>query len=262
MRGQMKFSAAPIGTALGSFGVACALALLLLLSGGVGGSGGKPDLAEAGCGALKVRTQVISKYPKAFAAQFDEKLRIAVNRGRSRVRNWQVQLYTFSGFLLGESDVDKKMEADDKAAIKLRLAVQPGSYTLVTKGEVRGCGEVERDEVVKFRGCLRKLPIDFVEKPGGTAADYGRYVSVKIAPKPAWAPISDVYGTLSSFNGDVFGKAELPHGRRKLIGRQFLDFKLKSGGLRSGGYSLYVAGKARQPRSCGDLSKSTTLRFK
>ena len=67
---------------------------------------------------------------------------------------------------------------------------------------------------------------------------------------------------MSNFDGDVFGTAELPRGSRKLIGEQTLDFKLKSGGLQKGGYSVYVTGKARQPNQCGNLSKSTSLHFK
>lgn len=262
MKRQMRDRAASYGRAVGSLGAVWALASVLLLSGGVGGSNGTPAPAAAGCGSLKVTPEVISNYPKVFASQYDKKLRVSVQRGRSSVRDWQVQLYTFGGFLLGESEVEAKMSRTDTATMKLRVALQPGKYTLVTKGAVGGCGELERDEVVSFRDCLDKLPILFVEKPGGMAADYGKYVSVKIAPKPVWAPLTDIFGSLSNFNGDIFGKAELPRGQRKLIGEQFLDFKLKSGGLQPGGYSVYVTGKARQPRECGDLSKSTTLKFK
>lgn len=242
--------------------LALAAAAALSLSGGIGGQSGAPTPAEAGCGHLNVKPQVVSRYPKVFANQYEKKLKVSVQRGRAAVRDWRVQLYTFGGFLLGESEIDKKMSSTDTATMKLRVPMQAGKYTLVTKGTVRGCGEVERDEVVNFRGCLNKLPITFIDKPGGTAADYGRYLSVKIAPKPVWAPLVDIYGTLSNFDGDVYGKAELPRGQRKLIGEQYLNFKLKSGGLESGGYSVYVTGKARQPRSCGDLAKSTSLKFK
>ena len=246
----------------GAAAVVVVLALALVLSGGVGGSGGAPTQAEAGCGKLKVRSEVISRYPKVFANQYEKKLKVSVKRGGNAVRDWRVQLYTFGGFLLGQSEIDKKMSSTDKATMKLRVPLQPGKYTLVTKGTVGGCGELELDEVVNFRDCLNKLPIDFIDRPGGRAADYGRYLSVKIAPKPVWAPLVDIYGTLSNFDGDVYGKAELPRGGRKLIGQQFLNFKLKSGGLDRGGYSVYVTGKARQPRSCGNLAKSTTLKFR
>ena len=247
----------PALTIPGALAIALVLALLLLLSGGIGGTGGGPATAEAGCGKLKVKSTVVSRYPKIFADQYEKKLKVSVQRGGGSVRDWRVQLYTFGGFLLGQSKIDDKMSSTDTAKMKLKLPLQPGKYTMVTKGTVGGCGELELDEVVNFRGCLNKLPIDFVAKPSGSASDYGRYLSVKIQPKSVWAPLVDIYGTLSNFDGDVYGKAELPQGERKLIGQQFLNFKLKSGGLDRGGYSVFVTGKARQPRSCGNLAKST-----
>jgi hypothetical protein len=252
----------PAPTIPGALTLALVLALLLLLSGGVGGSGGDPATAEAGCGKLRVKSEVVSRYPKVFANQYEKKLKVRVQRGGTPVRDWRVQLYTFGGFLLGQSKTDKRMSGTDTASMKLKLPLQPGKYTLVTKGKVGGCGELELNEVVNFRDCLNKLPIEFVDKPSGSASDYGRYLSVQIQPKAVWAPLVDIFGTLSNFDGDVYGKAELPKGSGKLIGRQPLDFKLKSGGLDQGGYSVYVTGKARQPKSCGDLAKSTTLKFK
>lgn len=262
MLNQMRKRPARFGSASGALGVACIIALSLTVSGKVGGSNGSPLTAEANCGSLDARPQVISRYGRIFAAQYDKKLRVSVKRGGPPVRDWQVQLYTFSGFLVGKSQVEKKMNDTGQTTLKLGVGVQPGRYTLVTKGQVRGCGELESDDIVSFRSCIKKLPISFVEKPGGSASDYGGYVSVKIAPKTGLSPITDIYGTLSSFDGDIFGKAQLPRGRRKLIGEQFLDFELKSSGLKPGRYSVYVTGKARQPRSCGDLAKSTKLRFR
>jgi hypothetical protein len=238
---------------------AIALAAAALLAGLPGGSG--PATAIAGCGKLNAEPRIVSRYAKPFADQYDKKLSVAVERGRAAVTGWRVQLYTFGGYLLGESKPDERMAKSDVARMRLRVPLQPGKYTLVTKGTVRGCGEVERDQVVSFRDCLEELPIKFVTKPGGTASDYRGWVSLKIAPKPLWAPLGDVRGTLTSFAGDIYGRAELPRGERKLIGTQTLDFKLKSGGLQPGGYTVNVTGKARQPRSCGDLSKSTVLQF-
>lgn len=243
-------------------GVIAAIAAFALLTGVSNGPGSGPTPADASCGSLKVQPEVVSKFPKVFANQYTKKMRISVNRGRSHVKHWRVELYTFGGFLLGKSDYKSKMSSSDKIAMKLRLPIQPGKYTLVVKGDVPKCGELELDKVVNFRGCLNSLPISFPNKPGGTAADYGRYLSVHIAPKPVWAPLKDIRGTLSNFDGDVYGTAELPRGSRKLIGEQTLDFKLKSGGLQEGGYSVYITGKARQPNQCGNLSKSTSLHFK
>lgn len=234
---------------------------MLLLAGGVDGTKGGPARAQASCGSLDVEPVVISRYPKMFANQYDKKMRIAVARGRQAVRNWRVELYTFGGFLLGKSRFDDSMSRNDRAKLNLKLAMQPGKYTLVTKGEVRGCGLIERFDVVSFRDCLSKLPIKFIDKPGGTASDYGDFLSVKIAPNPVFAPLTDIHSTLTNFDGDIFGKAELPRGKRQLIGEQFLDHKLKSGGLQPGGYTVYVTGKARQPRECGNLAASANLTF-
>ncbi len=258
MSSPERKSRIPAGRAAVTLTIVLVLALALVFNG----PGGGAAAAAAGCGKLKVRSEVVSRFPRVFANQYEKKLKVAVQSGRRAVSDWRVQLYTFGGFLLGESAIDRRMTRSETATMKLRVPIQPGRYTLVTKGAVPGCGELERDEVINFRDCLNGLPISFADKPGGSASDYGRYLSVKIAPKPVWTPLVDVHGTLSNFNGDVYGKAELPRGRRKLIGAQFLDFKLKSGGLDSGGYSVYVSGKARQPRSCGDLSKSTVLEFR
>ena len=248
----------PLGGGLAGVAV---LAWSLLLAGGVDGTRGGPDPAAAACGSLKVEPVVVSSYPKSFASQYDRRMRVAVTRGRARVRDWRVELYTFGGFLVGKSDFDKSMSRRDHARLDLRLAIQPGRYTLVTKGEVRGCGLIERDDVVAFRGCLGKLPISIVDKPGGTASDYGRYLSIEIEPKAIWAPVTQVRSTLTNSEGDVYGRAELPPGQRKLIGRQFLHHELKSGGLQPGGYTVSITGRARQPRECGTLSKTTSLSF-
>lgn len=241
--------------------VVTAIAVLVLCGLPGTGSGG-PDPAEAACGALRVQPRVVSKFPKVFANQYDSKMKIAVTRGGRPVRHWRAELYTFGGYLLGRSKWEKRMARSDRTSLKLRVPMQPGGYTLVVKGTSGRCGEVERDQVINFRGCLNSLPVKFPDKPGGTAADYGRWLSVKIAPKPVWAPLKDIRASLSNFEGDVYGTAELPRGSRKLIGEQVLDFKLKQGGLQKGGYSIYVTGKARQPRRCGNLAKSTSLQFK
>ena len=249
------------GAVLGGASIAL-IAALILFSGAANGPGAGPTHADASCGALRVQPEVVSKFPKVFANQYDKKMRISVQRGRSHVRHWRVELYTFGGFLLGKSQYKSKMGSTDRISMELRVPMQPGKYTLVVKGQVGKCGELEYNRVLNFRGCLHGLPISFPNKPGGTAADYGRYLSVNIAPKPVWAPLKDIRGTLSNFEGDVYGTAELPRGSRKLIGEQTLDFKLKSGGLQSGGYSVYITGKARQPNQCGNLTKTTSLHFK
>ncbi len=246
---------------LGGFLLALLLAVLLLATGRVGGTAGAPTPAQAACGGgLDVKDiQVVSRFSKNFALQYTKKMRIQVTRGE-RVRNWTAELYTFSGYLVGKSKPDKKLSKVETTKLKLKQSMQPGKYTLVVKGDVPGCNIEESYKVVKFRSCLGRLPIKPIDKPGGTAADYSGFVSLKVAPQPAFAPLRNIQGTLSSFDGVSYGDAELPRGSRKLIGEQFLDFELTRN-LEPGRYTVYITGKAPQPRSCGDKSKTIKLRF-
>ncbi len=141
--------------------------------------------------------------------------------------------------------------------------MQPGPYTVVVKGDILGCGESETSDTVKLRGCLGKLPIQFFNKPKGEAEAYNRggYVSIGIRPRSGWSPIRKIHSMLTDFDGVVYGRAELQKGSRKLIGEQYLNHKLKRK-LTKGGYSIYVKGKAPQPRACGEKTKTKTLHFK
>jgi hypothetical protein len=249
----------------GSFLVAAlVLAFVLILTGGVGGSrDGGPQVADARCGNLRAQVEVVSRFPKPFATQYKKKLRIQVFNRTRNVKRWHAELYTFSGYRLGRSKPGKWLQWGDKTAIKLRQSMQPGKYTVVIKGKIMGCGKREVSDVVNLRGCLNRLPIRFPNKPGGNAADYnaGGYVSVGIEPRDAWAPIRRIKSTLLDFNGTVYGRAELPRGSRKLIGKQFLHHELTRE-LAPGQYTVLVEGKAPQPRSCGDKTRSTVLTFK
>lgn len=249
---------APLAGVTAAAAVLLATGALLLASASAG-----PDAAQAGCGGkLRASADVVSKFPKAFARQYKRKLRLDVTLRRGKARKWRAELYTFSGYLLGKSKEQKRLRGTDRTVIKLRQALQPGAFTVVVKGKVRRCGEKEVSQVLRFRSCLNKLPIEFVDRPGGMAADYnaGGYVSVRVAPRSSWAPIRRVRSTLSSFDGVIYGRAELPRGSRRLIGEQFLDNELIRN-LQPGKYSLFVEGKAPQPRSCGEVTRSTVLRF-
>lgn len=241
---------------------AVALAIALLLSGSVGGTGGGPEAASAGCGSLRAEVDVVSRFPRAFASQYKRKMRIQVFNRTGNVVKWHAELYTFSGFKLGRSKNERNMRWGDKTAIKLKQSMQPGPYTVVLKGTIYRCGDSETSDTVRVRGCLNRLPIKFPVKPQGKAEDYnaGGYVSVGIKPKPEWSPITDIKSTLSDANGTVYGTAELPRGSRKLIGRQFLNHELKRN-LGAGEYSVHVEGKVPQPRSCGDKTKTAVLKF-
>ena len=240
------------------------LALALIFSGTVGGSpsGSGPDAAAAGCGGIRAKVEAVSRFPRPFASQYQKKLRIQVFNRTGNVKKWHLELYTFSGFYLGKSKAKSWLEWGEKAAIKLRQGLQPGPYTVVVKGDVLHCGESQASSTIKLRNCLNKLPIKFFNKPKGLASDYNRggYVSVGIEPKSAWAPIKGIRSTLSDSEGVVYGEAELPKGQRKLIGQAYLNNKLKRE-LHPGDYSVFVQGKAPQPRSCGEKTKTATLTF-
>lgn len=245
----------------GGFIVALLIAIAMIFTGTVGGTGSGPTPAHARCGGgLDVRGDVVSRFPQNYALQYTRRMKVRVNRGE-RVRKWSVELYTFSGFLIGKSKADESLGRSEVAKVKLRQAVQPGKYTMVIKGKVPGCGVEEAAEVVRFRSCLGRLPIKAIDKPGGNAADYNGFVSLKVAPKSGFAPLRKIHSTLSSFEGVVFGTAEFPRGFRRLIGEQFLHHELDRD-LEPGRYTAFITGKAPQPNSCGDVSKTIRLRFR
>lgn len=249
--------------AAGATVIAVLLALLLLLSGGVSGTGGGPATAAAKCGGIRVKEiNPITKYPKPFASQYTNKMRVQVFNYTGSVKRWWVELYDYSGNRLGRSREHSWLYWGDTATIKLKQAMQPASFTLVLKGEVAGCGFSEDSDTTRLRGCLNKLPLKVFNRPQGKAADYnsGGYVSVGIEPRAGWSPVRDIHSTLSSFSGVTYGEAELPRGYRKLIGQQYLNHKLTRT-LTPGDYSVFITGKAPQPRSCGDKSKTISLKF-
>ncbi len=237
------------------------LALAFIFTGTVGNNGQGPASADARCGQIHAKVKPFSRFPAAFANQYTKKLRVTVYNRTGNVKNWHLELYTYSGQKLGRSKERHYLTYGTKAAINLRQAMQPGSYTVVVKGEVPGCGETQDSNPINLRGCLSKLPIRFFNKPRGTASDYGKYLSIGIQPREGWSGVKGIHSTLTSFNGIVYGKAELQKGYKKLIGQQYLNHKLKRK-LTKGGYSVTVRGQAPQPRACGDKSKTTTLKFK
>lgn len=237
------------------------LTLLLLLTGKVNGPTAVVTPADGACRELAADGKVVSRFPKAFASQYTKKMKIRV-RPRTGVKKWRVELYTFSGILLGKSKVRKSFMRDgDVAKVKLKQPMQPNKYTLVIKGDVPGCGYLETTELVKLKQCKPKLPLKITNKPKGTASDYGGFLSIGIKPRPGWEGIRKVESVVSDFNGNVYGRAELPKGQRRVIGEVFLHHELTRN-LQAGGYSVYITGRAPQPRACGDKAKNVTLKFK
>jgi hypothetical protein len=236
------------------------LALALIFTGMVGGNGQRPAIADAGC-SIHAKVKPYSHFPAAFASQYTKKLRVTVYNRTGNVKTWHLELYTFSGTKLGRSKERHYLTYGTRAAINLRRAMQPGPYTVVVKGEIPGCGPVEVSSVIHLRPCLGKLPIQFFNKPRGTASDYGKYLSIGIQPRSGWDGTRQIHSVLADFDGIVYGRATLPKGFKKLFGQQFLNHKLNRK-LQKGGYSVTVTGKAPQPIACGNKVKSTTLKFK
>ena len=227
--------------------VAC-LALLV--------SASAADRAQArDCGSLPVKAKVLSKYGENYALAYTKKLPVYVQTKGPVIHNWQIQVYTFQGFKLGESKRYGDFGVGDKGRAKLRFPMQAGKYTLVIKGTVAGCGEIQLAKVIKFRDCRDSLPIKFPEKPGGRAADYGAYLSVKLQTRGP--VVRKLTGRVYSFSGKFYGRGKLG----VLFGTAFLHNRLKRP-LQAGGYSLVVEGRIDQPRECGPKTKTAVLKFK
>ncbi len=256
----MPARAKRISISAAAFTAVATLLALALLFGGLGAGNG-PAAANAGCN-LRAKVKPYSRFPKPFASQYTKKLRVQVFNRTGNVKKWHLELYTYSGFYLGKSKDHKWMNWGDRAAIDLRQSMQPGPYTVVVKGKILGCGDAQTSDVVKLRGCLGKLPIQFFNKPKGQAADYNRggWVSIGIRPRVGWSPIRNIHSTLRDNDGVRYGRASLPKGSRKLIGDQYLNHKLTRH-LHPGKYTVRVTGKAPQPKACGTKTKTKTLHF-
>jgi hypothetical protein len=215
-----------------------------------------PDAAQArGCGKLPVKAKVLSKYGENFALQYTKKVPVYVETKGPTIHDAQIQLYTFQGFRLGKSKRLGDFAVGAKGRAKLKFPMQAGKYTLVVKGTVAGCGELQMAKVVRFRDCRDKLPLKFPNKPGGNAADYGAFLSVGLETRGP--VIRKLIGRVYSFDGEFFGKGKLG----VLFGTAVLHNRLRKP-LQAGGYSLIVEGRIDQPRECGTKSTSTVLKFK
>lgn len=230
--------------------------LAAALAGFVVTAGSAPAEAAAhGCGRLPVKAQVLSKFGERYALQYTDKVPVYVQTRGPTIRNWQIQIYTFDGFRLGRSKRLADFSVGAKGRAKLKYPMQAGKYTLVVKGTVAGCGELERTKVIKFRDCRDSLPLKFPERPGGSAADYGAYLSVKVQTRGP--VVRNLVGRVYSFDGRFFGKSRLG----VLFGTAFMSNRLRRP-LQTGGYSFLVEGRIDQPRECGDKSKTAILKFK
>ena len=234
-------------------------AVLAALGSGPGGTPFGPALAEARCGERLAATySVQSRYPKLYASQYKKRARVNVTTHHGPLVEWQVQLYTFQGKLLGQTKRKRALNHSKTVRVDLKFPMQPGKFTIVIKGFPRGChSESQMSDVVRFRDCTDRLPVKFPEKPGGVAADYEGYLSVPVESRGG-ALIKEPRTEIYSFANEFFGRDD--DGYPRLFGRLTFNNKLVKP-LRAGSYTVIVSGRLDQPRQCGPKHAQTTLTF-
>ncbi len=239
---------------------ACAgLAVLAILSAGPAGSALGPDTAEARCGErLAAAYQVQSRFSKLYATQYKKRLKVNVTTHHGPLVQWQVQLYTFGGKLLGQTKRKRALNHSKTVRVDLKFPIQPGKFTIVIKGYPRGChSESEMSDVVRFSDCTPKLPVRFPDSPGGVAADYEGFLSVPIESRNG-ALIKNPETEVYSSSGEFFGRNIDDY--KRLFGRLTFNNKLTKT-LRPGEYTVILYGRLDQPRECGSKTSQTVLKF-
>ena len=258
--GSLTAVAAPKRTLCLGLIVACACAVLLAVTGsGPAGSPLGPDTAEARCGErLAAKYSVQSRYAKLYASQYKKRIKVNVTTHHGPLVEWQVQLYTFQGKLLGQTKRKRALNHSKTVRVDLKFPIQPGKFTIVIKGYPRGChSESQLADVVRFADCTNRLPVKFPDKPGGVAADYAGFLSLPIESRNGALikhPETEVY----SSSGEFFGRSI--DGYKRLFGRLTFNNKLTKS-LRAGEYTVVLYGRLDQPKECGNKTAQTVLTF-
>ena len=237
---------------------ACVVVLLLLGSGPAGTPVG-PAEAEARCGErLAAKYSVKSRFPKLYASQYKKRLKVNVTTHHGPLVEWQVQLYTFQGKLLGKTKRKRALNHSRTVRVDLKFPIQPGKFTIVIKGFPRGChSESEMSDVVRFSDCTNRLPVKFPSRPGGVAGDYGGFLSVPIESRGGALiknPETEVYSSSNEYFGSDID------GYKRLFGRLTFNNKLTRT-LRPGTYTVVLYGRLDQPRECGSKTAEVELTF-
>jgi hypothetical protein len=216
---------------------------------------GSASAAEAqGC---ITRLAVSVSLPSPFAAAYPSSVGVGLSTTGRTIRDVRASLYTFAGDQIATGRLPV---LSGSRTLKMKLAFAPlqqGSYTLVVTGEPNAnpsCGPKKLVEVVTFRGCITGLPLKFVSPPGGTASDYGGYLSLTV--QSAGPLIRHLEGAVYDADGTVFGQGTL----NALYGQASLDLRLDRP-LVAGDYSVVVAGLIQQPPSCGPKTIQIDLHF-
>ncbi|HEX3874031.1 MAG TPA: hypothetical protein VHW26_07785 [Solirubrobacteraceae bacterium] len=233
-------------------GLMLALAVVIAVPTWTGGTG---SAVAAGCSKkLGVSVSLTSN----FAASYPSKVSVNVSTKIGPISNLTAQIYTFSGDRIAAGSRKATLKSSGTLRLKLAYgALQVGSYTLVVTGTPAsnpGCGLEKFTKVEAFKGCVETLPLTFVNPPGGTASDYGGYLSVPV--KTNGPLIREVEGAVYAADGTLFGDGTLS----ALYGQATLGLKLNQA-LVAGSYTLVVAGLISQPAACGPKTAQITLEF-
>jgi hypothetical protein len=249
----------PRAFAAGFLTVALTAVVLAAIGTGPAGTPLGPDLAEARCGErLAAKYSVQSRFPKLYASQYKKRVKVNVTTHHGPLVEWQVQIYTFQGKLLGQTPRKRALNSSKTVRVNLKFPMQPGKFTIVIKGYPRGChSESQLADVVRFSDCTDRLPVKFPDKPGGVAADYSGFLSVPVESRNG-ALIKNPQTEVYSFSNEFFGRDI--DGYKRLFGRLTFNNKLAKP-LRAGSYTVIVSGRLDQPRECGPKSAQTTLTF-
>ena len=244
---------------LGLIATGACLVVLAILSSGPAGSPLGPDSAEARCGErLAAKYSVQSRYSKLYASQYKKRVKVNVTTHHGPLVEWQVQLYTFQGKLLGQTKRKRALNSSKTVRVDLKFPIQPGKFTIVIKGYPRGChAESQLADVVRFADCTTKLPVKFPANPGGVAADYQGFLSLPIESRNGALikhPETEVY----SSSGEFFGRNIDDY--KRLFGRLTFNNKLTKS-LRAGEYTVILYGRLDQPKECGNKTAQTVVKF-
>lgn len=231
---------------------------LVLVGGALLAASLAPPPAEA-AGRCITRLPVTVSLPSSFAAAYTKRtFDVRVSTRGPVIRQLKVELYTFGGTRLAVGRRREALRGSGSVRMSLRFApMQIGRYTLVATGEPnrsRSCGPKKYVRVQRFRSCINRLPIRYALVPGGIAADYGNFLSFRIATEGPL--IRDLVASVYSFDGRLFGRERLS----ALFGEAPLDVELNRP-LEPGGYALRVEGRIEQPASCGPKLSDRTVQF-
>lgn len=216
-----------------------------------------PSAQAQGCmNSLPVSHSFKSTYAASYKAN---KMPVRITSSGSWIHHIKAEVYTFGGDLVAKSRMyEGGFNTSKTLSMKLLFgAMQIGKYTLVVTGEPntnRSCGPKRYTKVVEFSSCPKGLPISFPNAPEGKAGNYGRWLSVYLAPQGA--VLREIRVELYDFKSNFFGRAKL----KALFGVAKVDIKLRHK-LVNGSYNLLVTANRGAPRGCGHKRAKKVLTF-